>query len=65
MKKLILVGYRLRIEPEFADVSTLSDDIHDGITTIPEKSEMDVLCSDEANATEAIHKYFNQWEAAF
>jgi hypothetical protein len=65
MKKRILVGYRVRIEPAFADVSTLSDDIHDGITECPEKRDMDVLCKDEGNVSEAIHRYFHIWEAAF
>lgn len=52
------IGYRIRIEPEFAEITTLADSIETGVEQIPAKTVMDAICRDEANCMEAIKTYF-------
>jgi len=58
MRRYLKVGYRIRIEPDFKEVTSLEDTIVTGLDQIPAKTVMDVRCRDEANCMEAIKTYF-------
>jgi len=62
MKKYIEVGYRLMIEPEYREVTTIEDDIYDGMEGYPKRTIANVLCRDRQNCIDMINRYFDAIE---
>ena len=62
MKKYIEVGYRLQIEPEYREITTIEDDIYDGMEDYPKRILANVLCRDRQNCIDMINRYFDAIE---
>lgn len=57
MRQYVLRGYRVRIEPEWVEVSTY-DDTRDGLDHYPHDLTMDKIINSQAEAEQAIKDYF-------